>query len=174
MPQTATLEIRVPRAARPFMLRDLLAALRPHPGLRLVFAYDGRDTSPGYHVTELKYGAFSGLDCGANPESWREMFVQLWDIAPEPGYAPMTAGKFLAIMRKFMGDVAVDPEARLTFEVSDGVRAMQLFAATGIDAGGDAVRVALTQVPSSCKPRDRWLEQEKSPAAACCGGPVCC
>jgi hypothetical protein len=34
----------------------------------------------GYHVTEVKAGQFAALACGANPESWTEIFVQLWDI----------------------------------------------------------------------------------------------
>ncbi|MGO7427854.1 hypothetical protein ACCT09_51070, partial [Rhizobium ruizarguesonis] len=32
-----------------------------------------------------------------------------------------------------------------------------------------AVHVTLSPRPASCKPRDRWLAQENSKAAACCG-----
>ncbi|WP_244471174.1 DUF6428 family protein, partial [Rhizobium ecuadorense] len=46
----------------------------------LVFYYDGRPVKPGYHITEVKAGQFSALDCGANPEAWTEIFIQLWDI----------------------------------------------------------------------------------------------
>jgi hypothetical protein len=65
--------------------------------------------------------------------------------------------------------VPFDPHARLTFEVSDGMSAMQLLRASSIDVGHDAVRVALTNRPASCKPRDRWLEQETARQQACCG-----
>ena len=151
-----------------------MGALAAHSGKPLIFSYAGHDVLPGYHA-EVKSGRFDALDCGANPESWEETFIQLWDIPPEaPGRSFMTVGRFLAIMRKVTDHVRFDPAAKLTFEVSDGVVAMQLFRASDIDTSGDAVRVALTQRPASCKPRDRWLESPSvsaSPAqgAACCG-----
>ena len=49
------------------LLLDALAASRELP---LVFRYEGRPVKPGYHVTEVKAGQFSALDCGANPEAW--------------------------------------------------------------------------------------------------------
>jgi hypothetical protein len=61
-------------------LLDFLAGAKDLP---LVFNYDGRPVKPGYHVTEVKAGEFAALDCGANPEAWREIFIQLWDIDEE-------------------------------------------------------------------------------------------
>lgn len=90
-----------------------------------MFHYYGRDVQPGYHVTEVKSGAFSALDCGANLESWHETFIQLWDIV-EGHRVHMPVGKFLAIMRKVAEAVPFQPDAKLTFEVSDGVKPMQL------------------------------------------------
>jgi hypothetical protein len=149
---------------------DLLAQLAPHPTKSLVFSYEGHDTQAGYHVTEVKAARFSSLDCGAAPETWQETVIQLWDIPAEPGRAPMSAGKFLAIMRKVAEQVHFDPEATLTFEVSDGTRAMQIFAPVRIDVAADAVRVELGPRPATCKPRDRlWLEQETAKASAGCG-----
>jgi len=70
---------------------------------------------------------------------------------------------------RFAAQVAFDPNAKLTLEVSDAVKPTQLYAATGIEFAGDAVRVALTPRPAGCKPRARWLEQHPaSKAAACC------
>jgi len=73
---------------------DLLMALADHKDRPLVFRYDGRPVKPGYHVTEVKAGQFSALDCEANPESWSEIFVQLWDV-DEGGPVHMPAGKFV-------------------------------------------------------------------------------
>lgn len=55
-------------------LMDTIDGAREVP---LIFSYDGRSVKPGYHVTEVKAGQFAALDCGANPESWSEIFVQL-------------------------------------------------------------------------------------------------
>ncbi len=152
----------------------LLETLAANKDRRLVFHYDGHDVQPSYHVTEVKSGSFNALDCGANPESWQETFIQLWDIV-EDNRGHMPASKFLAIMRKVSDSVPFAPEAKLTFEVSDGVNPMQLYKADSIDVAGDIVRVPLSPRPSSCKPRDRWLDEQQSSCvpvntkAACCG-----
>lgn len=150
----------------------LLEALAPHHEKELLFVYDGREVQRGYHVTEVKAGQFASLDCGARPEAWRETVIQLWDIPAEPGQRSMTVAKFRAIVAKVSAQVALDPDARLTFEVSDGTRPLQLYAAFEFDAGADAVRVALAPRAASCKPRDRWLEDASASTASgsqCCG-----
>lgn len=144
----------------------LLDALADHAKKALVFVYDGREVLPGYHVTEVKSGRFDALDCGANPESWRETFIQLWDVPAEAGRTFMPVWKFLAIMKKFAAEVPFDAESKLTFEVSDPSSAMRLFGVAGLQIEGETVRVSLARRPASCKPRDRWLEQ--APKASCC------
>jgi len=151
---------------------ELLAALDSAAELPLVFSYDGREVKPGYHVTEVKAGRFEALDCGANPESWTEIFIQLWDVNEASRHMP--AGKFVRIIGKVIEHVALDRTAKLTFEVSDGERPMQLHRAALPRIEDGQVRVALSARPASCKPRDRWLQEQKScsaPAGAqpCCG-----
>jgi hypothetical protein len=150
----------------------LLVTLAPHGQRGLVFSYEGRDVLPGYHVTEVKDGRFEALDCGGNPEAWRETFIQLWDVPGEAGRAShMPVSKFIAIMRKVGEVVAFDEMAKLTFEVSDGKGAIQLYCADDIAVSDDTVRVSLSRRPASCKPRDRWLEQDnpKTARQPCCG-----
>jgi hypothetical protein len=153
----------------------LLSRAAETPDLPLVFLYDGKPVKPGYHVTEVKVGRFSALDCGANPEPWSEIFVQLWDIE-EDERTHMTAGKFSAIVRKVSEHVRLDGSAKLTFEVSDGVRPMQLFCANAPVAEDGALRVVLTPRPASCKPRDRWLAEQAAKEASCCSSSAskCC
>ncbi|WP_018238272.1 DUF6428 family protein [Ensifer sp. BR816] len=147
------------------LLLETLAGAAESP---LVFHYDGRPIKAGYHVTEVKAGQFAALDCGANPESWAEIFVQLWDVDGDDR-AHMPAGKFSAIIRKVSDHVQLDGSAKLTFEVSDGVRPMQLYRASLPRLRDDALHVQLVPRPASCKPRDRWLAEEKRTSAACCG-----
>ncbi len=108
-------------------LGELMSILSGAKDSPLVFYYDGRPVKPSYHVTEVKAGQFSALDCGANPEAWSEIFIQLWDIE-EDDRTHMPSGKFHAIIRKVTEHVKLDDSAKLTFEVSDGVQPMQLFA----------------------------------------------
>jgi hypothetical protein len=153
--------------------QSLLGTLAGHKEKKLVFAYEGRDVRPSYHVTEVKTGSFRALDCGAKAERWNETFIQLWDIEEESrGYMPVS--KFLAIIGKVGEAVGFDADAKLTFELSDGVRPMQIYRAERIDVG-DVVRVTLSARPASCKPRDRWLAEQTS--ASCCATKIakpCC
>lgn len=150
-------------------LGDLLHATDTHPDLPLIFQYDGHRVKAGYHVTEVKAGQFAALDCGANPESWVEIFVQLWDV-DEGARTHMPAGKFAKIIRKVSDHLGLDPGARLTFEVSDGVVPMQLHRASLPVIEGGHLLVALSPRPASCKPRDRWLAQhEGATGGPCCG-----
>ena len=149
-------------------LGDLVSILSGAKDSPLVFYHDGHPVQPGYHVTEVKAGHFSALDCGANPEEWSEIFIQLWDI-DEDDRTHMPAGKFHAIIRKVTEHVQLDGSAKLTFEVSDGVRPMQLYCASLPTIRAGAVHVDLRPRAASCKPRDRWLAQTMKDGAACCG-----
>lgn len=142
---------------------ELLSVLDGARDLPLVFSYDGQDVKPGYHVTEVKAGRFEALDCGANPESWTEIFIQLWDVNEDRSHMP--AGKFVKIIGKVIGHVALERTAKLTFEVSDGERPMQLHRAALPRIEDGQLRVALSARPASCKARDRWLEEQKSCSA---------
>lgn len=146
---------------------ELLAFLDMEARNPLVFHYAGRAIRPGYHVTEVKAGRFDALDCGANPESWSEIFVQLWDV-DEDDRTHMPAAKFAAIIRKVSDHVALEPTAKLTFEVSDGIAPMQLFCASSPRLIGNEVHIHLSARAASCKPRDRWLVKQTA-ATACCG-----
>jgi hypothetical protein len=159
-------------------LASLTAALAPHGSALLRFCYDGHETTPGYHVTEVKRAAFASLDCGANPESWSETVIQLWDI--HGGEGQITVGKFLAILRKVQRDVGLEESSPVIFEIGGSGEAMRLYSGGQVQVTGDDVLVTLSPRHASCKPRDRWLEAEPAaPASACCGsqpstGAACC
>ena len=168
MLDVAKIVVAVPprRTADDIQIGALLADCDVHSSLPLVFVYNGHAVRAGYHVTEVKAGQFAAFDCGGNPESWSEIFIQLWDVI-DGDRTHMTAGKFAAIIRKVSEHVGLDPAARLTFEVSDGVVPMQLHCAGTPVRVGDVLTVALTPLVASCKPRDRWLE-EQNRASTCC------
>lgn len=149
---------------------ELLHFIDAQPDLPLIFHYDGHPVKAGYHVTEVKAGQFAALDCGAQPEAWSEIFVQLWDV-DENTRTHMPSAKFAKIIRMVSEHVGLDAAAKLTFEVSDGVSPMQLHRAGVPVITGQEMHVSLSPRPSSCKPRDRWLKQQGNTpvlAAACC------
>ena len=174
MLDVAKMEVVVPppSAGEDIAIGALLSACDEQPALPLIFAYGGHTVRPGYHVTEVKAGQFAALDCGGNPEAWSEIFIQLWDVM-DGDRTHMTAGKFAAIIRKVSEHVRLEPGARLTFEVSDGVAPMQLHCAASPIVDGGVVSVALSPRAASCKPRDRWLEQERARCGAGGKQPCC-
>jgi hypothetical protein len=168
--EAAPAALRPASAGAPLTLAELRASLYPHAASPLVFEYGGTPVKTGYHVTEVKSGWFAALDCGANPENWREAFIQLWDVDEGKSREHMNAGKFLSIIGKVLTEIDIDQDTRLTFEVSDGVRPIELYRALSVEPGEDAVRVTLGNVPASCKPRDRWLrEADANGTKSCCG-----
>ena len=97
----------------------LIEFLDKHKEQPLIFEHGGRAIRSSYHVTEVKAGAFSALDCEANPESWAEIFVQLWDVE-ERDRSHMSAGKFAAIIRKVTEYVSLPvPRRPLTCHTSN-------------------------------------------------------
>lgn len=162
-------------------LTKLRAELDGHRSLPLVFSYGGKTIAAGYHVTEVKAARLSSLDCGANPESWGETVIQLWDVESD-GATHMNVSKFLGILAQVERRVPLDPEALLIFEAGDSANPMQVFTVGNIAATPDHVEVKLAPRPATCKPRDRGLESILSDAVpkakACCtpkaGGGKCC
>lgn len=152
-------------------LGAMRTTLAPHGARRLVVAYAGRTIQAGYHVTEVKSGSFVTLDCGGNPDAWRETILQIEDLpasAEQPQH--MLVGKFLAILDKVAGRVALDDGARLTFEVGAADSPMQVFDVGTLRIEAEAVVLQLAARPAICKPRHRAQQQA---APACCA-PACC
>ncbi len=142
-----------------------LDALRPHAARDIAFTYDGQQIRSGYHVTEIKAATYHALDCRGNPESWAEVILQLWDVEDKQEEPTMTVGKFLSIYEK----AACPPPAGSL--VTGGLRVRSslrccraLYCVYPEQPPHDdgPVIVALSAIPASCKPQDRWQEAERS------------
>lgn len=155
-------------------LAIVLARLQGHDDEPLAIQYGDRHVQPGYHITEVKAGSFTTLDCGGNPDAWQETVLQIEDIALYEGRAPMTAGRFRSILAKVDSKVRLQHDARLTVEIGRPGEAMQVFDIADIEVGAGQVRLVLGMRPAICKPRHR----SQAATAACCTpqstGQGCC
>lgn len=148
-------------------LADVLGALASHEDVRVVLDYgDGRQVQPGYHVTEVKAGSFVTLDCGSNPDAWRETILQVEDVAADEGQQPMEVDKFLRILAAVDRKVQLDRAARLTFEISRRDEAMRIYDVAAIETESGAAVIRLAERPAICKPRHRAMQAQADP---CCG-----
>lgn len=159
-------------------LANVLAALAPHDDKALVIDYgDGREVRAGYHVTEVKAGSFVTLDCGNNPDAWQETILQVEDIPAAEGRSFMRVGKFRSILAAVDRKVRLNPDARLTLEVSRPDEAMRVYDVAAIDIGEDKAVIRLGERSAICKPRHRAAQ---APGYACCSpataatGDACC
>ena len=148
-------------------LGAVLDALASHGTRKLVIDYAGQSIQPGYHVTEVKAGSFVTLDCGGNPDAWRETILQMEDLpasADNPDH--MAVSRFLAILDKVARRVPLDAAARLTFEVGPPLAPMQIFDVEALRIEADRVVLRLGARPAICKPRHR--AQQEAAADPCC------
>lgn len=155
-------------------LAIVLDGLTGHDGKDLVLTYeDGQGVRAGYHVTEVKAGSFATLDCGGNPDAWRETVLQVEDLPASEDTATMSVGKFRSILAKVATKVPLDPDSRLTLEVSRPEEAMRIYDVAGIEADTDRVVMRLAPRPATCKPRHRAAAASAAfaSAAACCDPP---
>lgn len=163
-------------------LGALLEALVPHRGKSLVIEYGDRVVRPGYHVTEVKAGSFVTLDCGGNPDAWRETVLQIEDLGPEGATDFMGIAKFEGILGKVAARVSLDPGARVTIEIGVPGEPMQIFDLGRLRSTGDNLHLDLVPRAAICKPRHREEMARPGTAAACCGssavpqatGKACC
>ena len=98
-----------------------------------------------------------GLDAS---DAIRETFIQLWDIEEENKGTCRRANS--SPSWKVEQKAGFDPQAKLTFETSDGVRSMQIYRVERMESDKAAIHVYLAARPSSCKPRDRLLHEQQS------------
>jgi Family of unknown function (DUF6428) len=164
----------------PATLEDVLSALADDKATPLAFEWENQLTKHGYHITEIKSGDFTSLDCGANPERWSETILQLWNVDGDADGRTMTVGKTRSILSVVEKKIGLDTQARLSFEVSDGVSPIALYRPIAVRNEPDRTVVELAPVASSCKPRDRWLagtptaadevalKKTRQPASGCC------
>lgn len=144
-------------------LGSILDALEPHSDKALVIEYAGRTIRPGYHVTEVNAGSFLTINCGGNPDRWRETILQVEDLAPEGERDFMPVGKFRSILGQVATRIELDSDARLTFEVGPAESAMQVFDVSMLQIETNRVIFCLGARPAICKPRHRAAQQIVGP-----------
>jgi len=136
----------------------LLATLRAHPALPVVFRRGGDTVPAGWHMTEAKRVTYETMDCGARTHRWDETQFEIW-VSPLNGVNPlrrhMTAGKFLRIVDRVEQELPLpgDAEARIHAVLGDGPPALWDIESAG-PSGGQLV-VSLAPDRTRCKAAER-------------------
>lgn len=145
-------------------LGAVLAGLAGHGEKTLAIVYGDREVQSGYHLTEVKAGSFTTLDCGGNPDAWQETVLQVEDI-PSEGKPQMTAAKFVSILSQVDRKVQLDHGARLTIEIGRTGEPMRVFDVADLSIEDSRAVLTLGIRPAICKPRHRAAQ---AGARSCC------
>ncbi len=131
----------------------------------------GGEIGGGYHVTELRHAAVTGIDCGGNVARWDEAWLQLLD---GPGGDHMTVGTFLKILDRSVAGVPGLGAAPLRVEFAPGNRGLRSHAAGAPEVAGGRAIVPLEEEHALCKPA--LAARVAGTSNGCCGsapGTVC-
>jgi hypothetical protein len=146
---------------------SLLAALRIHADLQLVFHAGREIASSGYHLTEVKRVSYETMDCGAMTHRWQEnQFEISVPVVPEPGRAYMTADKFLQIIDRVQAELPLADEANARILASFTGQPAALYDVEQVSTRNGQLRVELTPDKTRCKAAERRLD---SATGAGCG-----
>lgn len=144
----------------------LLADLAPlNSDHALVFVTDAGEIGAGYHVTELRHAAATGIDCGGKIDKWFETRLQLLD---GQGGTHMQVGKFCEILRRSLKALPELAQAPLLAEFGPQNATLQLMSIGTPQIQADRVLLPLTPATAVCKP----IQRIGDAAAARCSTPA--
>lgn len=132
---------------------DTVAADKP-----LIFSTDAGDIGPGYHVTEFKQMAISGIDCGGRIARWQESQLQLLD---GQNGTHMSVAKFMDIARRSIAALPDLGSAPFSVEFAPGNSGLHRHLVAQLAEGAASVKLMLSGDSALCKPK-------AESASACC------
>lgn len=153
-------------------LNDMLKNLAEYDkSAPLVFVTPEGKISGGYHVTELKQGAITSIDCGGNVDDWHETTVQLLDGRSGEH---MSVGKFSAIATKSLNILSALGEAQLFLEFALNNEGLRRYEIQSVSQQNGQVHTYLKEVHALCKPALNFTgksnRSDKGSSADCCSG----
>lgn len=132
---------------------EFLNILKENPGLGLEFEIEqGRFIKPTFHITEVKNVSIESVDCGGNPDSYKQTVVQLMVNPLEEMRKPWTSKKAMDIFDKVEALKPIDGDAEIFFEYGDQEIRTSHFSVEDVLFADGTVRLELFAKPTVCKP----------------------
>lgn len=132
---------------------EFLSILNENPDLGLEFEIEsGKFVKPTFHITEVKNVSIESVDCGGNPDSYKQTIVQLMVNPLEEMRRPWSAQKALDIFDKVHALKPMDEEAEIFFEYGDLEIRTSNFSIEDVLFADGTVRFELFAKPTVCKP----------------------
>ncbi len=130
-----------------------LNIMKENPDLGLEFEIEsGKFIKPTFHITEVKNVTIESVDCGGNPDSYRQTIVQLMVNPLEKMRKPWSAQKALDIFNKTIALKPMNEDAEIFFEYGDIEMRTSNFSVENVIFVNGAIRFELFSKPTVCKP----------------------
>lgn len=132
---------------------EFLNLLQENPELGLEFEVEsGQFVKPTFHITEVKNVTIESVDCGGNPDSYKQTIVQLMVNPLEEMRRPWTAKKALDIFNKVEKLKPINQDAEIFFEYGDEKIRTSNFSVEDVLFADGHIRLELFAKPTVCKP----------------------
>ena len=165
--------------------KEFLNTLNENKGKALLFEF-AKDKYAGtnYHLTEIKNVQFNSVDCGGNPNNWKETHIQLWESPSEKGKeAYMTVEKVLSVFAKVDGINPLWQETDIKVEFGNEEFHTSIMNISEFEIQNTQLIVKLFSEKTLCKAPDICgteedscceTEEVKEETTSCCEGTGCC
>ncbi|MEO9966331.1 MAG: DUF6428 family protein [Reichenbachiella sp.] len=132
---------------------EFIEVLKENPSLGLEFEIEsGKFIKPTFHITEVKNLTIESVDCGGNPDSYKQTVVQLMVNPLEEMRRPWSAKKALDIFEKVEALKPMEADAEIFFEYGDLEMRTSNFSVEDVLFANNTIRLELFAKPTVCKP----------------------
>ena len=150
---------------------ELLSKLKENIGKSLLFEYaKNKFAGKNYHLTEVKNVHFSTVDCGGNPNEWKEMHIQLWESPKELDKTDyLKVDKAISILERVDTINPLWLETEVKVEFGNDTFHTSILEITEFVENKNQLIVKLFVVKTACKAPSNTTFKNKTNVADCCG-----
>jgi hypothetical protein len=132
---------------------EFVNLLEENTTLGLAFEVEkGNFVAPTFHITEIKNASIESVDCGGNPDSYKQTIVQLMVNPSEELRKPWSGQKALSIFQVVDQKVPINKDAEIFFEYGDQKIRTSHFSVEDVDISNGQINIQLYAKPTVCKP----------------------
>ena len=150
--------------------KEFIHILEKNQNKELVFEYQLQKLiGANYHLTEVKNVHFSTVDCGGNPNEWKETQIQLWESPSEIGKTNyLTTSKASQIIKKVDSIQPLWLNTEVKIEFGNETFHTSVLKIQNYIASETRVTFQLFEEKTLCKAPSTNTQKETT-ATSCCG-----
>lgn len=147
--------------------------LEQYPAFNLQFKYaENQWVNAAYHITEIKQGVITSVDCGGVVNNWTEVIIQLLEPGDQQTLKPMKVHKALSIIAAVEKALPLTPDAIVKIEFGNAAFNTRQLIPDNITVQDEDLIVDLQPDTVQCKAQERGGSCGPAPSGdECCVQP---